>query len=239
MPMGTGLCKESRSRLSRRDGRHVSRALDSTTFLSQTRCPRWRISTSALTCHYPYSGRVVETNRERAVAAAIELLGTSGVRALTHRQVDERAGLPAGSTSNYFRTRAALFEGVLEAMMTGETPAVGAVMVPTESVEEFVDRLVDLYAFLAGPTLVRTAARMALMVEAGHNSELRPALGRGRATMVGLLRPAVAALGARDPDFATDAIAICFEGLFLHAIAQHASVDVRRHIELVVRACLT
>ncbi len=29
---------------------------------------------------------------------------------LTHRQVDERAGLPSGTTSNYFRTRLALFE---------------------------------------------------------------------------------------------------------------------------------
>lgn len=38
----------------------------------------------------------------------IELLGTQGLRALTHGRVDARAGLPRGSTSNHFRTRQAL-----------------------------------------------------------------------------------------------------------------------------------
>ncbi|HEX5919668.1 MAG TPA: TetR family transcriptional regulator, partial [Nocardioides sp.] len=36
--------------------------------------------------------------------AALELVGTQGMRGLTHRAVDAAAGLPAGSTSNYFRT---------------------------------------------------------------------------------------------------------------------------------------
>ncbi len=195
-------------------------------------------TTDVVFCYYPYSERMDGTNRERAVAAAIELLGTSGVRALTHRQVDERAGLPRGSTSNYFRTRAALFEGVVDGMMTGETPAVSAASAPGGTIEEFIDGLCGLYGFLTGPNRVPTAARLALMVEAGHESDLRPGLARGRMTMAALIRPSVAALGARDPDFATDAIAVCFEGLFLHAIAQHHLVDPRPHIELVVRACL-
>jgi DNA-binding transcriptional regulator YbjK len=37
----------------------------------------------------------------------LKLLGTEGLRALTHARVDECAGIPKGSTSNYFRTRAA------------------------------------------------------------------------------------------------------------------------------------
>lgn len=125
-------------------------------------------------------------------------------------------------------------------MMTGESPAVAAAagLSPEGTVEDFVDRLVDLYAFLAGPNLVRTAARMALMVEAGHEPDLRPALARGRSTLTALIRPTVAALGARDPDFATEAIAVCFEGLFLHAVARHVVVDPRAHLDLVVRACL-
>src|SRR3712207_7033382 len=52
--------------------------------------------------------------RERALEAAVELLGAHGVRALTHARVDERAGLPPGSTSNWFRTRRALLAGVVE-----------------------------------------------------------------------------------------------------------------------------
>jgi AcrR family transcriptional regulator len=48
----------------------------------------------------------------RVLEAAVELLGTEGLRSLTHARVDERAGLPKGSTSNYFRTRAQLLIGV-------------------------------------------------------------------------------------------------------------------------------
>lgn len=51
--------------------------------------------------------------REQVLDAAITLLGTKGVRALTHRGVDELAGMPQGSTSNYFRSRGALLEGIV------------------------------------------------------------------------------------------------------------------------------
>ncbi len=37
--------------------------------------------------------------RERALEAAVKLLGAQGVRALRHARVDERGGLPPGSTS--------------------------------------------------------------------------------------------------------------------------------------------
>ena len=47
--------------------------------------------------------------RKRQVGdAAIAVLAEHGSRGLTHRAVDQAAGLPAGTTSNYARTRAAL-----------------------------------------------------------------------------------------------------------------------------------
>jgi DNA-binding transcriptional regulator YbjK len=52
-------------------------------------------------------------NPERRIAildAAIDILCDDGVGGLTHRQVDARAGVPAGTTSNYYRTRQALLE---------------------------------------------------------------------------------------------------------------------------------
>lgn len=42
--------------------------------------------------------------------AAIAILAGRGMRGLTHRAVDEAAGLPSGTTSNYAPTRAALIE---------------------------------------------------------------------------------------------------------------------------------
>src|SRR3979409_2718768 len=48
--------------------------------------------------------------RKQILDAAIDILCDDGVGGLTHRQVDGRAGVPAGTTSNYFRTRQALLE---------------------------------------------------------------------------------------------------------------------------------
>src|SRR5919107_1137181 len=43
--------------------------------------------------------------------AALRVIAEQGMRALTHRAVDAAAGLPGGSTSYYFRSRAALLTG--------------------------------------------------------------------------------------------------------------------------------
>jgi DNA-binding transcriptional regulator YbjK len=48
--------------------------------------------------------------RNQILDAAIDILCDDGVGGLTHRQVDTRADLPAGTTSNYFRTRQALLD---------------------------------------------------------------------------------------------------------------------------------
>jgi len=48
--------------------------------------------------------------RAQILDAAIGILADVGVGGLTHRHIDDRAGLPAGTTSNYFRTRQALLE---------------------------------------------------------------------------------------------------------------------------------
>ena len=57
------------------------------------------------------------TNPQRRIQildTAIDILCDDGVGGLTHRQVDSRAGVPAGTTSNYFRTRQALLEATAE-----------------------------------------------------------------------------------------------------------------------------
>ena len=48
----------------------------------------------------------------RVLEAAVELLGTEGLRALTHARIAAQAGVPKGSTSNYFRARGQLLIGV-------------------------------------------------------------------------------------------------------------------------------
>jgi DNA-binding transcriptional regulator YbjK len=49
--------------------------------------------------------------RGQILDAAVDLLAEGGIGELTHRQVDRRARVPVGTTSNHFRTRLALLEG--------------------------------------------------------------------------------------------------------------------------------
>lgn len=68
--------------------------------------------------------RAMSTRREQVLDAAVELLAVRGLRALTHRGVDETAGLPAGSASNHFRTRKALLHGVSAHLVARDERAV-------------------------------------------------------------------------------------------------------------------
>ncbi|HEX8869827.1 MAG TPA: TetR family transcriptional regulator C-terminal domain-containing protein [Lentzea sp.] len=176
-------------------------------------------------------------NRDRALAAAVELLGTEGLRGLTHARVDDRADLPKGSTSNYFRSRAALLDGVVEWMVRSETPQIEATFKP-RSPEELIDQLCGLYEFMTGPNAVMVKARMVLWVEAATNPQVRTALLRGRATMASMLVPALAGLGARDPLAASDTLGACVQGLFLQQFARDEVLDPRPLLEVVVRGAL-
>ncbi|MEV0298150.1 TetR family transcriptional regulator [Nocardia sp. NPDC050710] len=56
--------------------------------------------------------------RTRIIDAAIDLIATRGIRALTHRALDTALELPTGSASYYFRTKRALIEAVTDRITT-------------------------------------------------------------------------------------------------------------------------
>jgi DNA-binding transcriptional regulator YbjK len=179
----------------------------------------------------------VSSLRDRALAAAVELLGTQGLKALTHRRIDQRAHLPPGSTSNYFRTRDALLTGVVDAIVERDIAGAGAAFAP-ESVEQFLDAYVALFDHVTRDQRTVTTARLVLFMEASHDPVLREALWRGRAVIASALEPALRSLGAREPRTATAALMAASEGLLLHRIARHDETDVRPVLELVTRAAL-
>ncbi len=175
--------------------------------------------------------------RDRALDAAIELLGSHGLKALTHRRIDEWARLPPGSTSNYFRTRHALLTGVVGAVVAREMADAGVAFAP-RSADEFLDALVALVDRVTRDQRTVTTARLVLFMEAGHDPPLREALGRGRAQFAAALEPVLRGLGSRDPHTSAGALMACCEGLILHRIARHDDTDVRPVLQLVIRAAL-
>lgn len=55
-----------------------------------------------------------DRRRAQIADAAVALVVEAGVHGVTHRAIDARAGLPAGTASNYFRSREALLVAVTE-----------------------------------------------------------------------------------------------------------------------------
>jgi DNA-binding transcriptional regulator YbjK len=123
------------------------------------------------------------TRRDQLLDAAVELLGDQGVRAVTHRAVDAAAGVPAGSASNLFRTRDALFDGIVDRIVEREHAdweRLAAQDPPTSPAE--LARALARYV-RAQTTTHRslTLARYAMLVVAARRPELRPRLLAGGA----------------------------------------------------------
>lgn len=176
--------------------------------------------------------------RTQVLDAAVELVGTEGVRALTHRRIDERAGLPTGTTSNHFRTRAALLAGACDWIIEQELAALDPTFRPA-SADELVAGLSEQIEVFTGPLLARTSARLALFHEASHDEQLRARIARGRTAIEGMVVAALARLGARDPDTAAAATMACAEGIILHRVVRRVPIDPRPILDLVVGAALS
>lgn len=176
------------------------------------------------------------TTRDRALAAAVEEVGEHGVRALTHARVDARAGLPRGSTSNWFRTRAALLSGVVEHLAQAERT-----MVPTPDVatpEGLVDLVCTMIELASGPQASRTRVRLALSLEVAHQADLLTPLARERTAFVGWMSELAEGLGASSPDESARTLLACANGLLFHRLTVDPDLEIRPVVERCVRACL-
>src|SRR4029450_12599223 len=175
--------------------------------------------------------------RERAIEAAVELLGAEGVRALTHARVDERAGLPPGSTSNWFRTRRALLGGIVDWIAERERadldPAATPAITGLDEVSEGFCTVVELQT---GPFAARTRARYALFLELAGDPELGEPLRRQRREFERWTGRIVIAGGSADPVPATRALMALGDGLLLHRLTVDPDLDMRPAIERAVRA---
>lgn len=177
------------------------------------------------------------STKDRALRAAVEEVGDHGIRALTHARVDVRAGLPKGSTSNWFRTRAALLAGVIEHLAEEERA-----IAPTRDVttpDDLVELICTLVEVASGPQAARTRVRLALSLEAAHHPDLLVPLQVQRATFVEWTADLLAQVGADHPQDAARALLACGNGLLFHKLTVEPDAEIRPVIERCVRACLT
>ncbi|MFC5218022.1 TetR/AcrR family transcriptional regulator [Streptomyces coerulescens] len=168
------------------------------------------------------SERTTAASRADLVAdTALALLAERGMRGLTHRAVDETAGLPQGSTSNVARTRQALLELSVRRLAEREAKVLALEEMPDP--RGGVDSLVDGLALATHRALTRnrelTLARYELALEATRRPELRAYFDATGARFRDQLMALVTGLGSTTPARHVLSLVAWADGLMFSCVA--------------------
>ena len=160
--------------------------------------------------------------------AALEVLELDGGRGLTHRAVDRRAGLPQGSTSNYFQTREALLTAALHRLVELEQPSVRAMEALVPDGPYAPHRAAELVAemvrtWLAPDHAGLALARYELFLEARRRPEFRAALDAVRHDYLLLVEQLLPTAGCRNPRRHAPQLLALLDGLLLNQLLQPAT----------------
>jgi DNA-binding transcriptional regulator YbjK len=177
---------------------------------------------------------VPHDRRTQIADAIIETLARTGSRGLTHRAVDDAAGLPRGSTSYYLRTRASLIDAAVARLAEVDAGALSA-----RRGESLTKTLARLLHDLQTTDRDRTLARYELSLEAVRRPELRVALDAGSNQVRRAIADRLAEEGARDPDTTARDVMAMLDGLLFRELtapeARHSTArDLQRSIERVL-----
>ncbi|MBT2370051.1 TetR/AcrR family transcriptional regulator [Streptomyces sp. ISL-10] len=166
--------------------------------------------------------------------AALSLLFERGMRGLTHRAVDEAAGLPQGSTSNLARTRQALLETAVHRLAEREAGvlALEEMHAPGEGRQPLLDGLaLALHRYLTGHREL-LVARYELALEAVRRPELRAFYDNAGARFREPLNAMMAAAGSAEPERHSLSLVAWCEGLMFSCAvgAYHRAVPSRQEL---------
>lgn len=174
----------------------------------------------------------MSSTRRRALDAAVNLIGTEGIRALTHARVDAAASLPLGSTSNHFRTRAALLAGVIDWIAESER-AEGGIPAAIDSEQALTEMLVRVAEIESGPRAARTRARYALFLEAVDDDAVLP-LRRQRRIFEEWTRSLLREIGGPEAAARAPMLMAACDGLLLHRITVDPDAPIAASVALAV-----
>jgi DNA-binding transcriptional regulator YbjK len=163
----------------------------------------------------------VTGRRRELMEAALHVVADEGLRGLTHRAVDRRAGLPEGTCSAYFRTRQALQLAVTEhvaATLAADVDRLGAELVECSGDEA---RAVALTLALFERWLDERElilAKLELSLEAPRNPAVAEALTASRTRLVGVVDGILSQADKEHADGRAEALVASFDGLLIGAL---------------------
>jgi DNA-binding transcriptional regulator YbjK len=163
--------------------------------------------------------------RRELLEAALHVTADEGLRGLTHRAVDRRAGLPEGTCSAYMRTRQALMEALTDYVATSVAADVDALARELAALdktgpEDHTQAVAATQRLFEGwlDERERLLARIELSMEASRNEAIATLLGACRTRLVEVVDGILAAQHREHDARRADALVASFDGLLLAAM---------------------
>jgi DNA-binding transcriptional regulator YbjK len=185
--------------------------------------------------------------RAALLDAAIRIIGRHGLEAVTHRAVAAEAGLPAASTSYYFRSKDELVDEALRAIAEREVALLSERREALGEAAADVDTIVEALASwieeqIAPDGRVALLAQDHLQIESARRPAARTILEDWKSGTDELTEAVLARLGARDARTAGIILISAIDGLRLRLIASgHEPLDaaeLRRVLDALLRGLL-
>ena len=165
--------------------------------------------------------------RRELLDAALGVVADEGLRGLTHRAVDRRAGLPEGTCSAYLRTRQALQLAVAEyvaATLAADVDRLAAELAHCEGDDEEQALSLTLALFerwLQERELI--LAKLELSLEAPRNPPVAEVLAAWRTRLVGVVDGILGQAAKEHSAQRAEALVASFDGLLIAALQKPQS----------------
>ncbi len=175
--------------------------------------------------------------RDELLAAAIELFAEGGSRAITHRAVAARAGLPPATTTYYFESIDELIREALGAHIDQWSRDLEALAKVEGSANASLD---DASAFISRVFAVRgpevAALELAIFLAAARVPELRDNAARAMQALEDLATKLLERVGVREPGALAASIVALIIGTALHRQSGLYTEDAEaRHLVSAIR----
>ncbi|GBE66709.1 TetR family transcriptional regulator [Mycobacterium sp. MFM001] len=186
-----------------------------------------------------------DERRRELCDAGIRVLAEQGSRGLTHQQVDRAANVPDGTTSYYYRTRAALLRGVGERVAAIDRENLRSFTDAATKTDSPFGRLAELIVMQSrGDGLLLNIARQELLLAGARDPALAETFELFVSRVVAMTHDAIAALnfGPVDEDVRNaqgDAVITLIAGLFTRYASGDRSMSDAKHIERLLEAVVT
>ncbi len=186
-----------------------------------------------------------DQRRRELCDAAINVLAEHGSRGLTHGQIDRYAGVPDGTTSYYYRTRAALLRGVGKRVADIDVANLRSVSdEPLDPRSPFAHlaRLVIMQSYGEGLALNR--ARHELLLGAARDPDLAETSQEFVGRIIAMAQDAIAHLQPGNDDSAllqaqTTAVTTLIAGVFTRLVAGDRTINDAEQLARLLHAVVT